>query len=414
MFHICRSKLRITGHLLLLSVVVLVACSSGSGREGVRFSEPFAGVLTLELTFGAEDMPEDYLLVDPLWFGLAVHPDGRLLVADENWIKVFDPTGQPVMRFGGEGDGPGEFRRARDLYMSPDGYLSVFGGRMGFTAHYFRPDFNYIERVNYMSDQPYSHIFEANGLRTDRPEIVWCLGEDSRLLVVGAMDVDRSRRDHREVFLFYQDADSIHVMAQHEQTDAIYGPQGPIMMTNSLGKLLAAPLPGGRAVYLHSFHDSQQSEEESTYTLNIIDLESLEIDTITHRYLAHELEWTRPQQSVELREKNPEQWREWEERWDIVDQGMAERKWAVPVLLLETDGPFIFAFTPAKNDSNEVLTDVFNADDCSYVGSAWFLPDYYGARIAGGYLYKFNEFRAEEDFPRVEKYRIDPRVYGRR
>lgn len=37
----------------------------------------------------------------------------------------------------------------------------------------------------------------------------------------------------------------------------------------------------------------------------------------------------------------------------------------------------------------------------------------YMLRIAEGYLFKFNEFRVEEDFTRVEKYGIDPRVYGR-
>ncbi len=400
--------------LTALPFLFVLSCSRDTDQRSSSDGAPLQDVLTLEYSFGAEDIPDDYLLVDPHWFGLAIHPDGNLLVADENWIKVFDPDGQPVQRFGGTGAGPGEFRWARYLYMSPEGYLCVFGGRMGFTAHFFRPDFSYIERVDYFSVQPYRDILDSLDLRTDRPESVWCLGEDERLLVVGTQDRDSNNLEHREVFLFHLVGNTLTVLARYQQTDALYGQYGPVVSMDALGKLLAAPLPDGRAVYLHTFHDSRQGGEELQYTLTLIDLESGQRETLSHSYELYELTWTRPLPNEELRERDPEQFRQWEEQWDLVDEGIAERHWSVPVLGIETDGPFIFVFTSAKNDSGEVLTDVFNADERSYVGSAWFLGDYYGVRIADACLYKFNEFRVEDDFPRVDKYRIDPRVYGRR
>lgn len=57
--------------------------------------------------------------------------------------------------------------------------------------------------------------------------------------------------------------------------------------------------------------------------------------------------------------------------------------------------------------------DVFDADAGRYICSAFF-PYTWGSKIRNGYFYKFNDYRQEEVYPLVEKYRIDPRVYGRR
>lgn len=401
--------LRITLSLSPLILFVVGGCTGDSGERGESADAPFTDVITLELSFGAENVPEDYMLVDPGFRALEVNPDGDILVADENWIKVFDSSGNPKALFGGEGDGPGEFRRARDLYMNPNGYFTVFGGLFGATANYFRPDFSYIERVNYMSHQPFRHILEAEELRADRPEAVFCLGEEERLYIIGGQDVDREKRDHRDVFLIHETTDSLYVVAHHAQTDGIIG--GGMYMS-ALGKLLVAPLPGNRAVYLHTFHDSRWGPDEYAYTLTIIDLNTYERTLITHPFKPSDFTWVPFNPSEEYRQQNPEQWKRMQDMNVRAEKTIAERQFMVPVFRLETDDQYIFAFTSTSNDSNEVQVDVFDANAGQYVCSAYFPASL--VRIRNGYLHMFNQFRAEDDYPRVEKYRIDPKVYGRR
>lgn len=392
-----------------LLLFAIVSCSK-SNIDKQNTTEPFTDVVSFESNIGGEDLPDEYLLMNPFFRSLEVNSDGEILVADENWIKVYNPDGQPITRFGGEGDGPGEFRRGRDLYLSPNGYLTVFGGQFGFTAHYFRPDYSYIERVNYMSTQPFKHILETAGMRADRPEIVYCLGEEERLYIIGAQDVDRENREHREVYLYYETADSLHVLAHHAQTDGIIG--GGIYMS-SLGKLLVSPLPGNRCVFLHTYFDSQHGPDDYTYTLTILDLESFERSEITHTYTPEEFVWEPFDYSEEYKQQRPDQWKQMQERNANALRTFKEREYSVPIIQLVTDNQFIFAFTATNNDSLGVLVDVFDSEVEEYICSAYF-PAAYGVQIANMYLYKFNEYRLEGDIPLVEKYRIDPKVYGKR
>ncbi|MCK4783035.1 MAG: hypothetical protein KAV87_04740 [Desulfobacteraceae bacterium] len=122
---------------VIIPLFAFASCSRDQINERDE-TEPLKDVVSFESSFGSENLPDDYLLVNPYTRGLEVNLKGEVLIADENWIKIFSSNGQPITRFGGEGEGPGEFRRARDLYLSPNDYLSVFG--FGYTANYFRPD----------------------------------------------------------------------------------------------------------------------------------------------------------------------------------------------------------------------------------------------------------------------------------
>ncbi len=70
----------------------------------------------------------------PLAFGrinwVAPGPDGGMLVLDAqtHLVHVFDSTGRQVRRFGGEGEGPGEFRRPASVTALDDGSFAVGQG----------------------------------------------------------------------------------------------------------------------------------------------------------------------------------------------------------------------------------------------------------------------------------------------
>lgn len=172
--------LRASRPYLCLLFLMVVGCMRTGERGTGTSREPLHDIITLELTFGAENVSEDFLLVRPWYQGIAIDLAGDVLVVDEDFIKVFDSAGNEQKLLGGPGEGPGEFSRARNIWMSPEGYYTVFGGQFGFTANYFRPDHSYIERVNYMSTRPFMGIMDANDFIPERPEFIFCLGETER------------------------------------------------------------------------------------------------------------------------------------------------------------------------------------------------------------------------------------------
>lgn len=70
----------------------------------------------------------------PLAFGrinwVAPGPDGGILVLDgqSHLVHVFDSSGRPIRSFGGEGEGPGEFRRPASITALADGRVAVGQG----------------------------------------------------------------------------------------------------------------------------------------------------------------------------------------------------------------------------------------------------------------------------------------------
>ncbi len=70
----------------------------------------------------------------PLAFGrinwVTPGPDNGLLVLDgqSHLVHVFDSEGRPIRSFGGEGDGPGEFRRPASITALADGRVAVGEG----------------------------------------------------------------------------------------------------------------------------------------------------------------------------------------------------------------------------------------------------------------------------------------------
>ncbi|MCH8286728.1 hypothetical protein IIB79_09420, partial [candidate division KSB1 bacterium] len=59
---------------------LLYNCNSDPGLD-VSSSEPLTDVLTLELSFGDKDLPDEYLLANPT--GITVNEKGEILISDE-------------------------------------------------------------------------------------------------------------------------------------------------------------------------------------------------------------------------------------------------------------------------------------------------------------------------------------------
>lgn len=104
-----------------------IACSSAvlAGASGHRAAGQEV-VPKLELTIGEIDGAEEYVfsrVLNPLFA-----PDDRIVVMSSGSgdIRVFDEAGDFVFEFGGTGNGPGEFVRARYPVITPDSQLIVY------------------------------------------------------------------------------------------------------------------------------------------------------------------------------------------------------------------------------------------------------------------------------------------------
>lgn len=78
--------------------------------------------------------------------GVAVHPDGRLYIADTHYSRVviYDRDGRLLDQFGSNGDGPGQFRLPTNVAFDRDGfiYVSEYGGNDRISK--FTPDHEFV------------------------------------------------------------------------------------------------------------------------------------------------------------------------------------------------------------------------------------------------------------------------------
>ena len=397
-------------YAVILLLLIVSGCGGSNDIKTEIQGELLEDVLTLVLTFGAEDLDTEYILAQPSFDeGVGIDAEGNILVVDEDYVKVFGPEGSPKRLVGGSGEGPGDFSRPQIIWMSVDGYFSVLDG---FSAHHFRPDFTFIERTDFRFSDSFQEVLEEDNLIPQEFEAVYSLGETERVYAISVRDVDRQNYYRKEVFLFHQNTDSLRIITNYPQSNFVASPQGRTVTSGSWGNLLVAPLPGNRIVYLHSYHDTEISEEGGvSYRLIIHDLDSMRqryIDHLDPAYTPVGIYWEPMTYPEEYRENNPVLWQRTLEMNRLVEEFVAERKYDCPVTRLYSDDDYIFVFTNTRNDSSDVKVDVFDVER-GYLRSAWFSAGF--GYIRDGHLYKVSNYYSGEEFPQIEKYRIDQRVY---
>ncbi len=399
--------------ILLICVFVTAGCSRSGSRGGeVEVFPPLENVHSLLPAFEWDDVHEDYILVRP--GGLAVDRNKEILILDEDYLKVFDLDGNPLRLMGGPGSGPGEFERVRSLWYSPDAYYTVFGGTFGFTAHFFRPDHSYIERVNHMSSPLYQDLMQAQDLRPQRPEVVLNLNETDRIYSIDSQHIDREQRNFQKVFLFHDSPDSLRLIVEYRQTNMVWGERMG-SSTPTLGHLLLIALPRGRIAYTHTWHDQSSGEERSIYTIHVLDPVTGDGYTIEHPFVPIEHDYKIRELDEEYRARNPEQARDMVEVSRMLKERHDEHMFLAPLSNLLISEDYLLAYH-ARNrgdyqEGEEYLfhVDIFEIENGQYVNSAM-LP--YGNFIHDGILYGLT-FSPDEGST-VKRISIDPVIYRRR
>jgi len=388
--------------ILFLSILLLFTqCTSETVVPGIETPPPLENVLTLELSFGAdeENIKEEFLLAIP--YGIEVNDDNDILVTDENRIKIFDSDGKEKMIIGGTGEGPGEFSYIRKPFLSPTGYLTVNDGRTAEEFNLFSPEYEFLSRLRFMflpSCKIVKQRYNYTGIELGQPFKIVSMDEKERIFSANA---SRGRGDSGQKFdiLVYDRPDTTLLLAEYIETNSIVVGIGGHTFPN-LGRLLWEVLPDRRILYIHTGHDKILSDNKATYILNVVSMDNLETNHIKHTYTP-----------IEISDSDMGEYKKFPDLKPVADF-LKEKKYWAPLQKLLIDGYTLFALTLKNNEKGEIFTDVFDLQSGTYMKSVYF-PEYFKFEIEiikNGYAYR--TAKNEEGFYIIEKYKIDPAVYG--
>lgn len=123
--------------------------------------------------------------------GLAVHPDGRVFVADTHYhrVLIFDRDGAPLASFGAPGLGDGEFSLPTDVAFDAAGYLYVGEYYENDRITKWTPDLRFVRTLNppLIAGKP---LRRPTGLVVDDRQTLWVADSCNHRLIRFSLDGD--------------------------------------------------------------------------------------------------------------------------------------------------------------------------------------------------------------------------------
>jgi len=398
-------------HVKLLIILLLFCCGEDS-KKPAGYLPPLRDVFELELSFGAENVKDEFLLAIPQ--DIAVDEAGNMYVTDEDRIKVFDSNGKEKTIIGGPGQGPGEFSSTPKLSINDDGLLTALAGS---SFNLFSANNKFIRKIQYKNEPLYNNYKKEKALiRQFQPENVCSLSETERIVTAGAWKELKDGNLVTADVIIYEKADTL-IELVHHAPDNIKGLRDVARISLTSGeqkvyapvhhKFYVTILPNKHIAYTHSFYDAKNDNNEFTYTIHIVNLENLQEYQISLDYKPVNIQ----------KELSSGRYNEQGEK--VLKSFLKNMKYFSPLSSLLYDKELIFAvhdMYPASLDillkegeTSEFLTDIFDSETGKYLKSAYFPfnPDV----IKNGYAYRIK--LGIDIFPQIEKYKIDPAVYGK-
>ena len=391
--------------------------------------QPLNDVLTLELSFGDEKtiVKDEYLIAltvpstpNPTTHGgiIAVNDTNDIFVVDENRIKVYDSKGRPKTIIGHPGQGPGEFEAGRTPTITPEGFLSVMNGH---SVNFFGPDLKFIESKNFDIYSPIRNFRYEKGMQISfQPRKVYRFNEKQNILY---FDTIKEEKESKETYkgdgLIYFDPDTLfEIVSCYPKKDEkglkTIPPvrEGFVIIgakyENPNSETMFDILPGNRIIYSNSVYDCVMGKNESYYTLHIFDIDTFKYSQIVRPYVPVKI--SESLKSGLYTEKGKKSIENFMERKKI--------EYFYPLHKIMTDRNYAFLFIYhtyyyaeiKEGVKREFLVEVLDVDTGELVSKVYlpFRPHV----IKNGYAYYLNR-GSKDEFPKVEKYKIDPSVYGK-
>jgi len=394
----------------ILVFLLFFYCGTDVEFKTAEMQQVLTDVLTLELTFGAEErvLKDEFLLARPI--GIAANDQNDILVVDENYVKVYDSSGKEKTMFGGTGQGPGEFNSPFNAIIAPSGYLTILDGK---SINIYSPEHKFVTRKNLTRNVLLKMFLEENNFAYYF--IIKAIANDEKESVIQLLPQELQSEELNIWFdvLIYDSPDTVIDIAS-------YRSQAVFILSTTLefkGDLFFEMLPANRVVFTHSLYDS--NDKESIYTMHVMSLKTFKKFDISYNYLPVEIpeEVKKPYLGLGKgqsynRDGTPVSTPPSIKRiFEAIKKTAKETKYYPAVKNIMADGNIIFVFTYLQNEKEEYFTDIIDLESGKYLNSAYFafIPQV----IKNGYAYKFNDWLQNNEFALVEKYKIDPAVYGK-
>lgn len=403
--------------LFCISILVFLLffyCGSDVDVQTVEI-EPLTDVLTLELSFGDEKTIDknEFLIAQPRY--IQVNDSGDIYVYDEDRIKVYDEKGQAMNIIGGPGEGPGEFGIFfRDLSLSSSGYLLV-QERSSYSL--FSPEHKFIEERQ-LRTLPYYNSLKNDykvdmvtmGLRGIRFYVL-----NEKELVISADDLNAANyneENNYNHYLFCAYEDKLVELVSYKKVNSVAARREGSFGVSSvpyLGNFYYSILPGNRIVYTHSGLESEIRNGIGYMTFHIINKDGSGKLSFEWMYTTEEIEKSyidNYEIGITLSGYKPK------EAENRIKKMLREKKFKAPFTDILSDGTTLFLLkSQMEGDSSYYIVNVIDTESGAHLSS--FRTDLSISNIKDGYAYKISDYYQTNEFPEIEKYKINPAVYGK-
>jgi len=372
-------------------------CGSDVDVQPVEIPENIIeNVFELEMTFGDKDELGDFLLANPM--RMAVANNGDIIVPDEQYLKIFNNKGEPKKIVGGPGQGPGEFsKQIVNILIADNGYITAASYSDFRMLNIFTPDYSFVEMIRFENNPLIKKLSAEAFDRRFIVESVYSYGPDEFLVSLAwASKIDESTA----AFYYIQGGESFLIQEFKNKVGK-----------NELKSAQYYLLSNKRILYIDPELFKEKRGDDWYYILHIYDLKTHETTQIERQYVPVRIPdslmvYKEPKfpPTVSERLKN-----------NIIKsekehiEELKKKKVYDPIRKVFTDNDLIFVVTNIKVAGKGYVVEIIDADSGEYLRSAFF--DFFPPIIKNGYVYRL--MSGGNIFPYIEKYRINPAVYGK-
>lgn len=399
--------------------------------------EPLADVLTLELTIGeSSNLQDEYIIAEPR--PIMVNNLNDILVVDEGRVKVFDAEGKEKHIFGRTGPGPGEFGGTCGFFLSPQGYLTAMdaggysGGRNGIVGyrinvssnlnnHYnlFSPGYSLVEKKMLMNVLKLKEYFDSINIEEPRTFAIrklFFINEIERVYEIRLQDNDPKSDIKYYTIILYEDENMVKqiVHTRMPGTGSTGTPE------EYFGTIQWALIPERKVMYINPFEDEHNKQIVSRFTIHVISLDTFEDTKIYKEYTPVLVPEDFKEMCINMEKDRVKMM----SQRGIPVGGTSDYekniriykalKYFPSIYTVRMDRNYAFLFsadrtstTRMRNENLFAYVIDLNTGESTSAAKFPFIPNV----IKNEYAYWVGV--DEEEFPQIEKYKIDPAVYGK-
>lgn len=250
-------------------------CGSDFSDEIETFTEEIFQIdPVLEHQFGAENLPDEYLLVKPR--GLDVDDEERVYVMDEHRIKVYNPDGSPHNIFGNRGQGPGEFLNDKGYFVTigPTGYIAAQrSSRLKDEFNVYRPDYSFVNVF---------HEGKNNARTSGLPLKLIALSDTSYISVEAVTKREEDHEIATETLAYYHGTEKT-IIASYDRIIYVFAGKWSQSFIGS-GDIVWDVVSDETVIYTQTRLDAVHTDKGYFFSLHIFNLKTGERTAIQHQF----------------------------------------------------------------------------------------------------------------------------------